>query len=116
MAFHQVTAPSLTPSRPAPQAPRPIMYNNTLSATGYNASFSPMSSSYAPSYSGIGGSPNRMPDRDSEIVRNGIVSVKEEGFASWLWRPKWLILKEQTLTIHKNEVSVLHPGVVSQHF
>ena len=66
-------------------------------------------SSYATSYSGIGGSPNRPSDsfRDSQIVRSGTVNVKEDGFASWLWRPKWLILKEQMLTIHKNEVSLL---------
>jgi protein-serine/threonine kinase len=31
------------------------------------------------------------------------VSIKEDGFASWLWRPKWLVLKEQTLEIHKTE-------------
>jgi hypothetical protein len=112
MAYHQVSASSLTPSRPAPQAPRLPVYNsNTLAASGYNPSFSltsssPSGSSYAPSYSGIGGSPNRMNESfgDSRIVRNGVVSVKEDGFASWLWRPKWLILKEQTLSIHKNEV------------
>ena len=33
------------------------------------------------------------------------MSIKEDGFASWLWRPKWLVLKEQTLEIHKTEVS-----------
>lgn len=34
-----------------------------------------------------------------------MVNIKEDGFASWLWRPKWLVLKEQTLSIHKTEVS-----------
>ncbi|OBZ74620.1 Serine/threonine-protein kinase CLA4 [Grifola frondosa] len=32
-----------------------------------------------------------------------MVTVKEDGIVSWLWRPKWLVLKEQTLSIHKNE-------------
>jgi hypothetical protein len=36
-----------------------------------------------------------------------MVSIKEDGFASWLWRPKWLVLKEQTLTIHKTEVCTM---------
>ena len=122
MAFNQVTAASLTPSRPAPQAPQrrgtdsPTMYttNNALASSGYNASFSltpssPSISSYASSYSGIGGSPNRNSEAafNSQVVRNGMVSIKEDGFASWLWRPKWLVLKELTLSIHKTEVSTL---------
>lgn len=121
MAFNQgITAASLTPSRPAPQAPRrgidnSPMYtqNNALASSGYNASFSltpssPSGSSYAASYSGIGGSPNRNSEAvfSAQIVRNGTVSIKEDGFASWLWRPKWLVLKEQTLSIHKSEVSI----------
>ncbi|KIM89744.1 hypothetical protein PILCRDRAFT_94963 [Piloderma croceum F 1598] len=122
MAFNQVTAASLTPSRPAPQAPQrrgtdipgPTMYttNNALASSGYNASFSltpssPSGSSYASSYSGIGASPNRNSEAvfNSQVVRNGMVSIKEDGFASWLWRPKWLVLKEQTLSIHKTETA-----------
>lgn len=122
MAFNQVSAASLTPSRPAPQAPQrrgtdaPTMYitNNALASSGYNASFalspsSPSGSSYASSYSGIGGSPNRNSEAlfNSHVVRNGTVSIKEDGFASWLWRPKWLVLKESTLSIHKTEVNTL---------
>ena len=63
----------------------------------------------------------------THVVRSGTVSVKEDGFAtSWLWRPKWLVLKEQTLSIHKSEVSVLYcpdlphitirPVTAQQHF
>ncbi|KII83801.1 hypothetical protein PLICRDRAFT_180143 [Plicaturopsis crispa FD-325 SS-3] len=112
---YQVTASSLTPSRPAPQAPQrratdSPMYanNNALASSGYNTSFTPASpagSSYAASYTGIGGSPNRTSEAafNSQVVRAGTVNVKEDGFASWLWRPKWLVLKEQTLSIHKNE-------------
>ena len=121
MAFNQgITATSLTPSRPAPQVPRrdadntPMYTQNVaLASSGYNASFSltpssPSGSSYAASYSGIGGSPNRNSEAvfSAQIVRNGTVSIKEDGFASWLWRPKWLVLKEQTLSIHKTEVSI----------
>jgi hypothetical protein len=87
--------------------------NNALASSGYNASFSltpssPSGSSYASSYSGIGASPNRNSEAvfNSHVVRNGMVSIKEDGFASWLWRPKWLVLKEQTLSIHKTEVSL----------
>jgi hypothetical protein len=47
--------------------------------------------------------------KNSHVVRSGVVSVKEDGFASWLWRPKWLTLSEQTLTIHRHSgrVSIL---------
>lgn len=121
MAYHQVTATSLTPSRPAPQAPQrrgtdnSSLYSSasTLVNSVYNPSFtltpaSPSgSSSYASKYSGIGGSPNRNSDviMNSQIVRSGVVSIKEDGFASWMWKAKWMVLKEQTLSIHKSEVS-----------
>ena len=120
MAFHQVTATSLTPSRPAPQVPstrRGTDYsgteysNNSSLSGGYNTSLSftptsPSASSYAFPYSGIGGSPNRGPDDtlNSQIIRSGVVSMKEDSFANWLFQRKWLVLREQTLSIHKNEV------------
>ncbi|TFK33091.1 kinase-like domain-containing protein [Crucibulum laeve] len=122
MSYPQLTAQSLTPSRPAPQAPQrrgtdssSTMYttNSTLVNAGYAPSFtftpaSPSGSSYAFPYSGIGGSPNRGSEstlNNSQVVRNGTVSIKEDGFASWIWKMKWLVLKEQTLSIHKNESS-----------
>lgn len=88
------------------------MYSNSLASSGYNTSFtytptSPSTSTYTPSYSGIGGSPNRTMETGppSSVVRCGSVSVKEEGtFASWIWQKKWLVLKEQTLSLHKSEV------------
>ena len=116
MAHYQVGPASLTPSRPAPAAPirRGNDVQNVLASSGYGSSFSvgtssPSGSSYASSYSGIGGSPNRNSDMSSSshIVRSGLVAIKEDGIVSWLWRPKWLVLKEQTLSIHKNEVSTL---------
>ena len=126
MAFHQVSAGSLTPSRPAPQAPQRRGTSNdqqplystpaALSSSGYGPSFtftqsSPSASSYAPTYTGIGGTPGRNNSNDqvlsnSQIVRSGIASMKEDGFASWIWKAKWLVLKEQALTIHKSEVSM----------
>ncbi|KAG7086030.1 hypothetical protein E1B28_003551 [Marasmius oreades] len=121
MSFHQITATSLTPTRPAPPAPQrrateggSDMYTNntSLANSGYSAAItfspsSPASSSYSPSYSGIGGSPNRNSEgMSSVIVRSGSVSLKEDGtFASWMWKAKWLVLREQVLSIHKYESS-----------
>ncbi|KAL5520435.1 hypothetical protein ACEPAG_9659 [Sanghuangporus baumii] len=118
MAFHQVTATSLTPSRPAPQAPlrrdteNSYASTSTLVSVGYKTSFqfnqpSGAGSSYATSYSGIGASPIRQspPRMNSEIVRTGTASIKEEGFASIFWVRKWLVLKEDILSFHKNEGS-----------
>ncbi|PPQ78562.1 hypothetical protein CVT25_011773 [Psilocybe cyanescens] len=120
MAYHQVTQASLTPSRPAPQAPQRrgtdnapgYTSNASLASSGYNSSFtftpsSPSGSSYTFPYSGIGGSPNRGPDDavNSQIVRSGAVSMKEDGFGNWLFQRKWLVLKEQMLSIHKSESS-----------
>ncbi|KAI0060104.1 Pkinase-domain-containing protein [Artomyces pyxidatus] len=124
MAYNQVTATSLTPSRPAPQAPMrqgsmsstaPSTYTNNSST--YTLSPSMVStSSYVTSYSSIGGTPGigGFPNRNSDgastsgIVRSGIVGFKEDAFASWIWRDKFLILKEQSLAIHKNEVSLAY--------
>jgi len=120
MSYHQVSAASLTPSRPAPQAPQrlgnenqPDFGGNNMATSGYNSSFnftpaSPAGSSYAFPYSGIGGSPNRGFDGgvDSQVVRNGSVSMKDDSFGNWLFQRKWLVLKEQTLSIHKSEVGL----------
>jgi hypothetical protein len=108
MAHFQVSATSLTPSRPAPSpqrraAPDP---GAALAHSGYSPSFtSPPSYNY--SNGGIGSAPSRGNSADdflsSQIVRSGSASIKEDGFASWLWKAKWLVLKEQTLSIHRNE-------------
>ena len=44
------------------------------------------------------------PSVNGPAVRTGYVSVKEDGFASWLWGKKWLVLREEVLSIHRNEV------------
>lgn len=33
------------------------------------------------------------------------MSVKEDGLRAWIWSKRWLILREQTLSFYKNEVS-----------
>lgn len=40
-----------------------------------------------------------------QVVRSGYASVKEDGFASLFWNRRWMVLKEEILTFHKNEVS-----------
>jgi len=118
MSYNQVSAQSLTPSRPAPQAPQrrgpdnSSFASNNLANSGYNSSFtftpaSPSGSSYAFPYSGIGGSPNRGPEdpNNSQVLRSGSVNMKEEGFGNWIFQRKWLVLREQSLTVHKSEVS-----------
>jgi hypothetical protein len=114
MAYPNVGSMSLQPTRPAPAAPQRRATDNALASVGYNINLQPVGAGGgqfgAPAgngYSGIGGSPGRNFDGgppSASVVRQGNVSVKEEGFASFLWRPKWLVLKETTLTLHKSEV------------
>ncbi|KAH6576465.1 hypothetical protein BASA62_001386 [Batrachochytrium salamandrivorans] len=39
----------------------------------------------------------------SYVVKRGNVVVKEEGLLSFTWSKRWLVLREQTLTFHRNE-------------
>ncbi|CAE6467723.1 unnamed protein product [Rhizoctonia solani] len=57
------------------------------------------------SYGGVGAAPvgNGSSLSSNNIVKSGEVSVKEEGLTSWIWTRKWMVLKEQTLSFHKNE-------------
>ncbi|KZV83949.1 Pkinase-domain-containing protein [Exidia glandulosa HHB12029] len=117
MAYQQLTATSLTPSRAAPsppanrRAPEPSPYNQSFpNASTYSPAFnlannSNTMSTYSSGYSGIGASPLRSSPAPSasEIIRRGWASVKEDGFASFLWARKFLILRDQTLSFHKNE-------------
>ncbi|KAE9407467.1 Pkinase-domain-containing protein [Gymnopus androsaceus JB14] len=67
---------------------------------------SPSSSSYNSGYSGIGGTPTRTGSGGNTIVRSGYISIKEDGtFASWIWKLKWLCLRDTVLSIHKSESS-----------
>ena len=40
----------------------------------------------------------------SYVVKRGYCSVKEDGLRSFIWSKRWMLLREQTLTFHKNEV------------
>lgn len=46
-----------------------------------------------------------------EVVRCGWANVKEDSFASLFWLRKWLVLKEEELMIHKNDVSFVDLNV-----
>lgn len=39
-----------------------------------------------------------------KVVRSGYANVKEDGFTSLFWNRRWMVLKEERLTFHKNEV------------
>ncbi|CAG8549277.1 6311_t:CDS:10 [Acaulospora morrowiae] len=39
----------------------------------------------------------------SHVVKKGYISVKEEGLRAWIWSKRWMLLREQTLTFHRNE-------------
>jgi hypothetical protein len=118
MAHFQVSSASLTPSRPAPSPAQPKLSSDpfSLASAGYNSSFTTLSSFNNNNYSGIGSAPSRGNSADefsgSRVVRSGNASIKEDGFASWLWKAKWLVLTEQVLSIHKNEVSSLFPSLL----
>lgn len=42
---------------------------------------------------------------NSQIIRSGQVSMKEDGFGNWLWQRRWLVLRDLALSIHKSESS-----------
>ena len=95
------------PQRPLP-LPHPAMPGP--SAT-YNPAF-PIPSPFGSSYSVVGGSPYPNSERKYmgiHVIQSGAVGMKEDGFASWLWRPKWLCVEEQTLWIRKSKVSLICP-------
>jgi len=50
---------------------------------------------------------NNNAGNNTSVVRTGTVSVKEDGtFASWIWKVKYLVLKDHTLSFHKYEVRI----------
>ncbi|CAG8435293.1 5540_t:CDS:10 [Diversispora eburnea] len=40
---------------------------------------------------------------NSHVVKKGYISVKEEGLRAWIWSKRWMLLRDQTLTFHRNE-------------
>ncbi|GAA96299.1 uncharacterized protein L969DRAFT_626409 [Mixia osmundae IAM 14324] len=105
----------LTPSRPAP--PVPIQRQPSFGPGGKTSAASSSSglisnaSGSTDSFQRFNGTGNNGygsngPDNSrslTTILRRGFVSVKEEGIRSWIWSKRWLVLREQTLTFHKNE-------------
>ena len=96
-AYNNIARAPLTPSRPAPAAPRrqgTPQTNSVGESPGGTASSSSLS-------------PHERP------VRSGYVSVKEDGFGNWLWSKKWLVLREETLVLYRNEVSGVRTRIVA---
>ncbi|SNX83473.1 probable p21-activated kinase [Melanopsichium pennsylvanicum] len=123
---------SLTPSRPAPPVPTrshndtflpPLsQYNSGSSSHGMGAGGGSYTGPLRPAGPGAtasGGAPAGHLSTNSNwqqagpgattsgaaVVRKGWVSVKEDGIRSWIWSKRWLALREQTLTFHKNETT-----------
>lgn len=101
-------SPVLTPSRRAPpvpgsasRAPAPSPGSPASYARGAVPIIPARSPQLSSSY-GSNGSPG-----PATIIRRGWVAVKEDGLRAWLWSKRWLILREHTLTVHKNEVGYL---------
>ncbi|KAI9244444.1 kinase-like domain-containing protein [Sporodiniella umbellata] len=42
---------------------------------------------------------------DNSILKQGYLSVKEEGLRAWIWSKRFCVLRDQALTIHRNEQS-----------
>jgi hypothetical protein len=40
----------------------------------------------------------------SEIIKEGYLSVKEDGLRAWIWSKRFCVLRDQALTFHRNEV------------
>ncbi|GAC72488.1 p21-activated serine/threonine protein kinase [Moesziomyces antarcticus T-34] len=124
---------SLTPSRPAPPVPAnkhndPFLpplsqYNSASSSMGRGAGGGSYTGPLRPAgpgatASGAGGPASHLASNagwqqagpgatttGAALVRKGWVSVKEDGIRSWIWSKRWLALREQTLTFHKNETT-----------
>jgi len=52
----------------------------------------------------------------SYIIKKGYASVKEDVFRSFLWSKRWLVLREQTLTIQRNEVRGINKKIFKKIF
>lgn len=40
---------------------------------------------------------------NTNVVKKGYISVKEDGLRAWIWSKRWTLLRDQTLTFHRNE-------------
>ncbi|KAJ1992210.1 Protein kinase [Dimargaris cristalligena] len=39
----------------------------------------------------------------TSVFKKGYLSIKEDGIRSWLWSKRWTLLREGTITFHRNE-------------
>ncbi|KNE59155.1 hypothetical protein AMAG_18112 [Allomyces macrogynus ATCC 38327] len=39
----------------------------------------------------------------ARVVKAGYLSVKEDGLMSFIWSKRWVVLREQTLALHRSE-------------
>lgn len=39
-----------------------------------------------------------------EIIKEGYLSLKEEGLRAWIWSKRYCVLRDQSLTFHRSEV------------
>lgn len=42
----------------------------------------------------------------AEIKIDGYLQVKEDGLRAWIWSKRYVVLREQTITFHRNEVKI----------
>lgn len=81
---------------------------SSLQASGYGGMHTPNGSyhnSLGPSMLPVGNNRFSGSTAASTPIRQGMVTVKEEeGIRSFLWSKRWLVLRDQTLSFHKNEV------------
>ncbi|KAJ3029125.1 UNVERIFIED_CONTAM: Protein kinase [Siphonaria sp. JEL0065] len=52
-----------------------------------------------------------MATSNAYIVKQGPISIKEEGIRAWMWSKRYLFLRQETLTVHRNEDSK-QPSVI----
>ncbi|KAI8616288.1 kinase-like domain-containing protein [Chytriomyces sp. MP71] len=48
----------------------------------------------------------------SFVIKQGPVSIKEDGLRAFMWSKRWLKLRQETLTVHKNETSTAASGII----
>jgi hypothetical protein len=82
---------------------------SSLQAPGYGGMHTPNGSYHnlaqSPKMLPVGNNRFSSPTSASTPIRQGMVTVKEEeGIRSFLWSKRWLVLRDQTLSFHKNEV------------
>lgn len=108
--------PSLTPSRPAPPIPRPSglgrIAHGALNASHEMRQQTPGATAAGQLFAQTSSKPTAFAVEQAgsaqTIVKRGWVNVKEEGLRAWIWSKRWLVLREETLTFYKNEVSLRH--------